>query len=86
MLFMINWSIDGSNVREANDRFGSGEEQFFGIKLIGRWHAPGNIGAAIVETEDAVAINKYLRQWDALCDISVTPVMDDDGALKSLEG
>ena len=85
MLFMINWSIDGSNVRAANERFSSGEEQFFGIELLGRWHAPGNIGVAIVETNDAVAINKYLMQWDDLCDVSVTPVMDDSGALKSLE-
>ena len=32
-----------------------------------------------------MAINKYLRQWYGLCDVSVTPVMDDAGALKSLE-
>ncbi|MFL2846567.1 MAG: DUF3303 domain-containing protein [Pseudohongiellaceae bacterium] len=85
MLFMINWSIDGSNVREANDRFSNGEEKFFGIELVGRWHAPGNIGVAIVETGDAVSLNKYLMQWDDLCDVGVTPVMDDEGALKSLE-
>ena len=35
MLFMINWSIDGSNVREVNDRFSSGKEKFFGIELVG---------------------------------------------------
>ena len=40
MLFMINWSIDGNNIREANDRFSSGEENFYGCELIGRWHAP----------------------------------------------
>ena len=32
---MINWSIDGSNVREVNDRFSSGKEKFFGIELVG---------------------------------------------------
>jgi hypothetical protein len=29
MLFMINWSVEGSNIREANERFSSGEENFF---------------------------------------------------------
>jgi len=52
---------------------------------VGRWHAPGNIGVAIVETGDAVSLNKYLMQWDDLRDVDVTPVMDDEGALKSLE-
>jgi len=54
--------------------------------LIGRWHAPGNIGVLIIEANDVVAINKYMMQWDDLVDVSVTPVMDDAGALKSLEG
>jgi hypothetical protein len=26
-----------------------------------------------------------MRQWDDLVDVSVTPVMDDDGALRSLQ-
>jgi len=34
MLFMINFSVEGSNVREANERFSSGEENFFGCELI----------------------------------------------------
>jgi|TARA_B100001250_G_scaffold413931_1_gene449827 hypothetical protein len=85
MLFMINWSIEGNNIREANDRFSSGEENFFGCELVGRWHAPGNIGVAIIEAQDVVSINKYLMQWDEVADVSVTPVMDDAGALKSLE-
>ena len=49
---------------------------------MGRWHAPGNIGAAIVETGDAVSLKKYLMQWDDLCDVGVTLVTDDEGALK----
>lgn len=85
MLFMINFSIEASNVREANERFSSGEENFFGCELIGRWHAPGNIGVLILGANDVVSINKYMRQWDDLVDVSVTPVMDDDGALKSLQ-
>lgn len=43
------------------------------------------IGVTIVETDDAVSLNKYLMQWDDLCDVGVTPVMDDEGTLKSLE-
>jgi|TARA_B110000914_G_scaffold220696_1_gene231216 hypothetical protein len=85
MLFMINFSVEGSNVREANERFSSGEENFFGCELIGRWHAPGNIGVLIVEASDVVSINKYMRQWDDLVDISVTPVMDDEEVLRSLQ-
>ena len=51
---------------------------------MGRWHAPGNIGVAIVETGDAVSLNKYLMQWDDLRDVGVTPVMDDEAAFKVL--
>jgi hypothetical protein len=58
---------------------------FFGCELIGRWHAPGNIGVLIIEANDVVSINKYMMQWDDLVDVSVTPVMDDAGALKSME-
>ena len=39
----------------------------------------------IIEANDVVSINKYMMQWDDLVDVSVTPVMDDAGALKSLE-
>ena len=58
---------------------------FLVCELIGRWHAPGNIGVLIIEANDVVSINKYMMQWDDLVDVSVTPVMDDAGALKSLE-
>ena len=62
MLFMINWSIDGSNIREANERFSSGEENFYGCELIGRWHAPGNIGVLIRDSVRTIKNSKTLMK------------------------
>jgi hypothetical protein len=34
----------------------------------------------IAETDDLEALNLYLLKWNNVCDIDVTPVLDDDEA------
>ena len=62
-----------------------GKKSFLGLSWWGDGTRQGILEYAIVETGDAVSLNKYLMQWDDLCDVGVTPVMDDEGAFKSLE-
>ncbi|MCP4124938.1 MAG: DUF3303 domain-containing protein [Bacteroidetes bacterium] len=49
------------------------------MKFISRWHdVIGMTGVAIVETDDINSINSWLLNWNSICDITVTPVLDDE--------
>ena len=78
MIFRVDYSMPVQNVIAAQERFGTMEEKWDGVKLIGRWHEAGNKGFMVVEAEDAVSLGKYSNQWTDLCDISIVPVMTDE--------
>ena len=78
MIFRVDYSMPVQNVTAAQERFGTMEEKWDGVKLIGRWHEAGNKGFMVVEAEDAVSLGKYSNQWTDLCDISIVPVMTDE--------
>ena len=62
LIFTTNYIEDNSvlltnfNLKEQN-WFYIVQQDFFGCELIGRWHAPGNIGVLIIEAIDVVSIN-----------------------------
>ena len=78
MIFRVDYTMPVQNVTAAQERFGTMEEKWDGVKLIGRWHEAGNKGFMVVEAQDAVSLGKYSNQWTDLCDISIVPVMTDE--------
>ena len=78
MKFMISWTINPGFYKAAVTRFlSTGAPLREGMKLIGRWHAPGsNSGWLLVEgtIEDAY---EHASEWADLLEMQVTPVLED---------
>ena len=84
MKFMVSWSIDQDKWMDVletwvsmtpEERADAGE----GVETIGRWHdMAARQGVAILETDDASALNRYLGRWNPNMDMDVSPVLDDE--------
>ena len=49
-----------------------------GLKLAGRWHAPGSeCGWALIEGNDTTALAQHVAEWANYLQLRVTPVMED---------
>ena len=93
MLFLISWSVASENrvacwnafgnMTPADDLADAGEN----ITIVGRWHRlGGQSGVCAAECSDAAALNSFMLNWSAICDICVKPVVDDAVARSSLQG
>ena len=87
MRFVVEWTIKPEARRNALEAFSnmsaSDDQADHGdaITLIGRYSMPNWKGFAIVETDDPAAIMGWLINWvDAIDDINVTPIMNDEEA------
>lgn len=50
-----------------------------GVDMLGRWHnAAGNGGFFLVETDDPVALARWLQEWTDVIDFEVVPVVTDE--------
>lgn len=50
-----------------------------GVKMVGRWHSvAGKGGFFLAETDDAVALARWLQDWSDLIDFEVVPVVTDE--------
>ena len=48
------------------------------IKIVGRWHyLSGDGGVCICETDNVSALNSFMLNWAPICDIKVSPMVDD---------
>ena len=85
MKFLVTWrvhedkrhdALNGfSQMTEEDDRADLGD----GVRLIGRWHdVVGFTGVAIAESDSLHAISNWLLNWNAILDVDVTPVLDDE--------
>ena len=86
MLFVIQYEFVPENRDMAQARFReTGAQPPDGVKMIGRWHAAaGGEGMMVCESDDAIAIGLWMQQWTDLLAFHVTPVYDDEGAMKVL--
>ena len=84
MKFLVRWEVHQekridtitgfSQMSAADDLADLGDD----VKLIGRWHDVASFtGVAIVESDNASAIGSWALNWSGMCDLSVTPVLDD---------
>ena len=92
MLFLISWSISSDNrvpcwnvfgnMTPADDLKDAGEH----INIVGRWHhLSGDGGVCICETDNVSALNSFMLNWSPICDIKVSPMVDDAMARASIQ-
>jgi len=56
-----------------------------GLKMIGRWHAPGSVcGWLLVEGDDLKALYEHVAQWANLLDLQTSPVLEDSDTAEAL--
>ena len=87
MLFALHWSFEPTQRDEINERFKkTGGPPPMGVKMLGRWHSIGqNDGFCVCETDDPVALGKWIQEWSDLMDFSAVPVLDDEGTMKVID-
>ena len=67
----------------ADDLKDAGEH----IKIVGRWHyLSGDGGVCICETDNVSALNSFMLNWAPICDIKVSPMVDDAMSRANLQG
>ena len=50
-----------------------------GVEMLGRWHnVAGNGGFFLAETDDPVALARWLQEWTDLIDFEVVAVVTDE--------
>ncbi len=86
MKVMLCWRFtDGASYVAGVEEFlSTGAPDPDGLTTIGRWHAPGSkYGFHLVEGAPLL-IAEQCGNWNALCDIETTPVLDDEEAATAL--
>ena len=84
MKFMINWRIQDDKRHEVLGQFSDmtpeddNAQMGPSVTKIGRWHdVVSGTGIAIVESDSVDSVTAFLLNWNHVCDIEVTPVLDD---------
>ena len=92
MLFSIVWTIPSENRVACLNAFGNMtpdddlKDAGPDVKIVGRWHhLAGDAGVCIAECSNAGALNSFMLNWAPLCNITVTPVVEDAMARQSLQ-
>jgi Domain of unknown function (DUF3303) len=86
MLFMISYSFNAQDRNVVQERFKkTGGLPGPGATMLGRWHdVGGNRGFALAESNDSVAIGKWMQEWTDFLEFEVTPVNTDEDVMKVL--
>ena len=81
---MISWSIPSANRVQCWNIFGNMtpaddiKQMGDHIRMVGRWpHLSGAGGLCICETDNVSALNSFMLNWAPICDIKVSPMVDD---------
>jgi hypothetical protein len=86
MLFMVSYVFGADDRDVVQARFKeTGGMPGQGVTMLGRWHAlGGNRGFVLADTNDNVAMGKWLQEWSDLLDFEVTPVNNDEDVMRVL--
>ncbi len=86
MLFMISYSFAPHDRDMVQERFKkTGGVPGSGATMVGRWHAVGGCGGFVLaETSDSVALARWMQEWTDVLDFDITPVNNDEDAMKVL--
>jgi hypothetical protein len=86
MKFMMTYEIGPEGWDRAVKRFlDTGGLPPAGVKMLGRWNsAAGRYGFILLEGNDPSAIYRFSAEWNDVCNLRVTPVIEDEEAAKVL--
>ncbi len=79
MKYITRWSIKEEHFAAAVERFKTNNPQpTTGVTMIGRWHEMGSgDGFSLIETDDPIALSRFILSWADLVDQKVYAVVDD---------
>ncbi|MCP5115390.1 MAG: DUF3303 domain-containing protein [bacterium] len=79
MLYAMYYEFSPENRNQANERFRqTGGPPPDGVTMIGRWHSiAGGEGVVICESNDPVAVGKWMHDWSDLLKFRIVPVVND---------
>ena len=84
MKFMGKWTIDQDKWLPVLKQWSSMTPQQRadagpGVKILGRWHDfAARTGVIVMESDDIVAVQRYIARWNPHMDIELSPVLDDE--------
>ena len=86
MLYVMEWKFKtGPNYLATGFRkfLSTGAPFSEGVKIHGRYHAPGSVnGWIVVETDNLSALYEHAAEWGELLEWRTTPVLTDEEAGK----
>jgi hypothetical protein len=78
MKYMMSWTINPGFYKAAVARFlSTGAPLPEGMKLIGRWHAPGSTCGWLLAEGTIEDASEHASEWADLLEMQVTPVVED---------
>jgi hypothetical protein len=79
MKYMVTWTIPTHSYDAAVEAFlNGGAPMPAGLKLLGRWHAPGSKkGWLLCETDDPGILYEHMVEWGSMLESEVFPVISD---------
>ena len=88
MKYMSVWNITPENFKAVIERFSTADPKPpAGVTMLDRWHEVGSgKGYALFETDDAVALSKFVLAWADLVDQKIVPVVGDEEIGQALMG
>jgi len=86
MIHIVAWTFKPEHQNAINARFKEGGGlPPEGVKLLGRWHGTATKkGVCVIESEDALAITKWLLEFSDLASFDVYPALTDEDVAKVL--
>jgi hypothetical protein len=89
MKFMLTfvWKPEIKARDEAINRFKkTGGQPPKGVKLLGRWtRCDFNGGYDLLESDDPKAVAEFAYMWSDLMDLTIVPVLEDEGLSEVLQ-
>ncbi|MFH1764494.1 MAG: DUF3303 family protein [Gemmatimonadota bacterium] len=86
MKYITKWSIKEENFAAAVERFATNPPKLpEGVTMHGRWHQMGSgDGFSLIESDDPIALSRYVLAWADLVDQEVFAVLDDSEIAQAL--
>lgn len=86
MKYMTRWHIKEENLKAAVDRFKNDPPDLpAGVTMLGRWHQMGTgYGFGLLESDDPIAVARYISAWSDLVEQEIYPVIDDSEIAQAL--
>jgi len=83
MIYVIAWNFkpESRNAVETRFKETGGGLPPGGVKMLGRWSG-SNKGVCVAETDDALALSRWVHDWSDLMSFDIYPATTDEDTAK----